>query len=414
MPTRSSFDFKAWHDQILVERQRIERELARINKLTEILASFINQESQPLNDGFAPPEEMRSDFDQLATLNKKIQLLYFLLDVVREFSTETNTDRLHTLISERAAALINADRAALFLIDPVTNELCARIPEQQRVREMRFQRNIGVIGFVANSGRTLNIPDIQQNPQFNPEIDEKPVYSARNLLVTPLRDNTGNILGVLEVLNKSEGKFTPDDEYLLQAFSAQVALTLRNPPTTVGGPPIVSNPVLLIMKALSSGLGTDNLLQSLMRKTTQVMNADRSTLFLIDFDRNELWSKVAEGNGISEIRVPIDSGVAGYVVASSQTLNIPNAYEDRRFNQSIDARTGYLTQSILCAPLKDETGRVIGALQVLNKKHGRFTLDDESLLTAFANQVGRVVKSSQLVLNLLSILENERAAARQS
>src|SRR5204863_7040173 len=130
--------------------------------------------------------------------------------------------------------------------------------------------------------------------------------------------------------------------------------------------------------------------QSLMKKTTQVMDADRSTLFLIDFSKNELWSKVAEGTGISEIRFPLGLGIASHVAMNGETVNIPDAYQDPRFNQGIDAKTGYHTRSIMCAPLKDETGKIIGVLQVLNKKTGLFTTHDEKLIAAFATQVSKV------------------------
>lgn len=406
----NDFDFKAWYNQILAERYRMEQELNRIDKLVDVLANFMNeQESRSVTDGFVLPDVMKSDFEQLTTINKKIQLLYFLLDVIRLFSAETNQDRRHGLIGEKAAELLNADRAALFLIDSINNELCAKISDGIGVRESRFRKDLGMVGFAATSGRTLNVPDTDKDTHFNAEIDEKPIYQVKNALVTPIRDNSGQIFGVLEVVNKIEGRFTPDDEYLLQAYAAQASLNLKNTSPGPGAPPLVSNPILLIMKALSSGLGIDNLLQSLMKKTTQVMNADRSTLFLIDFDKREIWSKVAEGTGLSEIRFPLGVGIAGYVVATGDIVNIPDAYQDNRFNQEIDARTGYHTQTVLCAPLKDEGSKVIGVLQVLNKKSGPFSADDEKLLASFATQVGKVVKSSQLVLNLLGILENERA-----
>jgi adenylate cyclase len=239
---------------------------------------------------------MQSDFEQLTTINKKIQLLYFLLDVIREFSAETNDDRRMALVIDKAAQLVNADRSAVFLLDAATKEICAKVPDpQQTIRETRFPRDLGLIGYAASTGRTVNVPETSSDPHFRAEIDEKPVYQAQSILVTPLRDNGGQIFGVLEVLNKQDGRFTPDDEYLLQAFAAQASLALKSPPPGIGAPPLVSNPILLIMKALSGGLGIDNLLQSLMKKTTQVMNADRSTLFLIDFEKQEIWSKIAEG-----------------------------------------------------------------------------------------------------------------------
>ena len=412
----NNFDFKAWHNQIAAEKRRLETELDRVGKLTEVLASFISDQEPRVNHdpekALQATDPMDSEFEQLTTINKKIQLLYFLLDVVRTFSAEVDNDRRLALISEKASQLLNADRSAIFLIDNATKEICAKIPEGASIKETRFSKDLGVIGYVAKTGRTLNVPDTQKDVNFRSEIDERPAYNAKNLIVTPLRDNTGNIFGVLEVLNKVEGRFTPDDEYLLQAFAAQAAMSIKYEAPGVGAPPLVSNPLLLIMKALSGGLGIDNLLQSLMKKTTQVMNADRSTLFLIDFDTNEIWSKVAEGTGVSEIRFPLGIGVAGYVIQTASTLNIQDAYRDSRFNSQIDARTGYVTRTILCAPLKDDNGKILGVLQVLNKREGKFTEKDEILINAFTFQVSKVVRSSQFVLNLLTMLENDRSNAR--
>jgi transcriptional regulator with GAF, ATPase, and Fis domain len=230
--TSTGFDFKAWYNQIVAERQRMEVEMARLNKLTEILAAFMQeQEARSAQEGFAPPDVLQSDFEQLTTINKKIQLLYFLLDVIREFSAETNDDRRMALVIDKAAQLVNADRSAVFLLDTATKEICAKVPDpQQTIRELRFPRDLGLVGYAASTGRTVNVPEASSDPHFRAEIDEKPVYQAQSILVTPLRDNGGQIFGVLEVLNKQDGRFTPDDEYLLQAFAAQAAMALKSPP----------------------------------------------------------------------------------------------------------------------------------------------------------------------------------------
>src|ERR671928_894496 len=100
------------------------------------------------------------------------------------------------------------------------------------------------------------------------------------------------------------------------------------------------------------------------------MQADRSTIFLIDEKRGECWSRVAQGAEINEIRFPVGVGIAGHVAATGETLNIPDAYDDPRFNQEVDRRTGYRTRSILCMPVINKTGRCIGVTQVLNKFDG--------------------------------------------
>ena len=87
----------------------------------------------------------------------------------------------------------------------------------------------------------------------------------------------------------------------------------------------------------------------IMTKAREIMSADRSTLFLLDESKQELWSRVADGN--NEIRFPVHTGIAGHVAVSATPLNIPSAYEDARFNQDIDRKTGYHTRSILAVPI---------------------------------------------------------------
>lgn len=404
----SKFNFQGWYEQTLAEKTRLEAELARVSKLSEVLSSLSTtdrtrrlQQTSELSSVLLDKE-----FEQLSTLNKKIQVLYFLIDTIRSLSAESNLTKRQNLILERAAELVDADQGALFLVDSANNNLKVRVRDQERLETQEFPSNVGLAGYVASSGRTVMVSDTSKNQHFYSEIDEKPVYRVKNMIATPLRDDSGNIVAVIEVFNKNSGSFTSEDEYLLQAFAAQAATVLNDKTDDDDSASFtVSKTMLLIMKALASGLDTDNLLQSLMKKTSQVMNADRSTLFLIDFNTRELWSKVAQGTGINEIRFPMELGIAGYVATKGELVNIPEAYEDARFNKDIDIKTGYRTKTILCAPIRNDVGKIIGVLQVLNKAEGTFDDKDERLIGAFTTQVGKVLKSAQFLINLITIME---------
>ena len=102
------------------------------------------------------------------------------------------------------------------------------------------------------------------------------------------------------------------------------------------------------------------------------------------------------GEGIGEIRLPNTAGIAGSVFTSGKTMNIPYAYADLRFNPSFDKQTGYFTRSILCVPVVNKNGKVIGCTQVLNKKGGKFTDEDESRLKAFTQQVAIALENAKL------------------
>jgi HD-GYP domain-containing protein (c-di-GMP phosphodiesterase class II) len=152
-----------------------------------------------------------------------------------------------------------------------------------------------------------------------------------------------------------------------------------------------------VSRALAGTLDLDRLLNLIVAKTTEIMNADRSSLFLIDWDTEELWSKVAQGVRFMEIRFPMHMGLAGAVAKSGEILNIPDAYEDKRFNQEFDKRTGYRTRSVLAVPMNNHAGDRIGVMQVLNKRGDEaFTHDDEEILKSLAGQAAIAVENSQL------------------
>src|SRR5262249_25013935 len=128
----------------------------------------------------------------------------------------------------------------------------------------------------------------------------------------------------------------------------------------------------------------------------ELLDADRSTLFLYDRKTDQLWSRVAEGLDTKEIRVPANAGVAGVVFSTGETANIQDPYNDPRFNPQIDQQTGYRTRSILCIPVVNKLGERIGVTQVLNKSEGAFTAKDEALLRAFTAQITVALENAKL------------------
>jgi HD-GYP domain-containing protein (c-di-GMP phosphodiesterase class II) len=163
--------------------------------------------------------------------------------------------------------------------------------------------------------------------------------------------------------------------------------------------------LLEVGKAMASERNLDRLLQLILTEVTKVMEADRSSLFLVDRERNELWSKIAQGLEVREIRIKIGMGISGYVAQTGKTVNIQDAYTDPRFNQETDRRTGYRTHSILCAPMLNKLGEVIGVLQVLNKHDGVFTREDEELLLALSSQAAVAIENAILYEDIQKLFE---------
>ncbi len=156
--------------------------------------------------------------------------------------------------------------------------------------------------------------------------------------------------------------------------------------------------ILDVTRRLMSITDLDALLRDMATVTTQLLDADRATIFIVDRERGEIWSRVALGTGAGEIRQAIGVGIAGLVAATGDTVNIPDAYDDPRFNPEPDQRTGYRTKSLLTFPMTGQNERVIGVFQVVNKNGGgEFTADDEETLSSLGASAAVAVENAQLV-----------------
>lgn len=148
----------------------------------------------------------------------------------------------------------------------------------------------------------------------------------------------------------------------------------------------------------------DDLLDFLAREAIVEMQADRSSIFLLDESRHELWSRVALGMNEQVIRFPADRGIAGHVVTTGEILNVKDPYADARFNPNVDRQTGYRTKSILCGPLRSRDGRVVGVIQVLNKQ------GDGPFLTADVERFERVMSRCALAIENALTFDRLRTA----
>ncbi|MBM3182384.1 MAG: HD domain-containing protein [Chloroflexi bacterium] len=139
-----------------------------------------------------------------------------------------------------------------------------------------------------------------------------------------------------------------------------------------------------------------SLLGFIMEEAAKIMLADRSTLFLIDFDRNELISFIAQKSEIKEIRLPMGIGIAGHVARYGCPVNIEDAYKTPLFHKEVDRQTGYRTRTVLCVPMKNREGKITGVLEILNKKSGVFTEYDTWLLNSFAAFATTAIENARL------------------
>jgi len=154
--------------------------------------------------------------------------------------------------------------------------------------------------------------------------------------------------------------------------------------------------------ALGTTFDLDDLLELILGKLTELVEADRATLYLLDESNDELVSRMVVGEQVRSIRMKIGHGIAGLVAQTGRALRVRDAYSDPRFERDWDVLTGYRTSSILAAPLKNHVGRTIGVIQILNKRAAdEFTTEDEAILSALSTQAAVAIDNSRLFLSLI-------------
>jgi signal transduction histidine kinase len=154
--------------------------------------------------------------------------------------------------------------------------------------------------------------------------------------------------------------------------------------------------------ALGTTLELDDLLELILGRLTDLLEADRSTLYLLDEATGDLVSRIVVGQQVRSIRLKVGHGIAGMVAKTGKPIRIRDAYKDARFEAEWDLLTGFRTTSILAAPLKNHLGRTIGVIQVLNKKTANeFTFEDEAILAALSMQAAVAIDNSRLFLSLV-------------
>ena len=326
---------------------------------------------------------------------KKTELL---LEINKKIAGLKNLSEILWTIIDFVTEIVDGDRGSLFLNDSETNELYSRVAQGELTREIRILNTVGIAGAIFTSQQGEIIHDVYSDSRFNKEVDQETGYKTRNMVCTPVKTVNGQIIGVIQILNKKKGRFTKDNLNLVDAIATQAAVSIQNAQNSEFFEKKRAQEMefVSIVSDVTAEIDLSALLKRVMEEATRMLNADRATLFLNDEKTNELFSRVAMGEGVGEIRLPNTAGIAGSVFTSGETMNIPYAYADLRFNPSFDKQTGYFTRSILCVPVTNKNGKVIGCTQVLNKKGGKFTEEDESRLKAFTQQVAIALENAKL------------------
>lgn len=274
-----------------------------------------------------------------------------------------------------------------------------------RWNQERYYKTLNILNdahYLANSSNSLLALKINMYLMAQIEFFEQNYSQSLELIEAALHIKLEDTLDFDEKIQNSKTK--------IEKHNKQKVISSA-PPSFIPENNQQEDPLIALLKVgrtIAVETNIDTLLTIIAQEIKQALNADRCTVFLLDEEKHELWSKVALGLEMQEIRFASNLGLAGHVATTGETVNIKDAYTDRRFNKEIDMQTGYKTKTILCMPIRNLSHQIVGVFQVLNKKNGEFTNKDEDLLIAIGSSAGIALENANLFNKQKILIEEQK------
>ncbi len=331
------------------------------------------------------------------------------MDLINNEALESLLEQLLDAFTVKIGLILQADKTTIFLLDSTKNQIWHKtVDPTGKSVEVRLPMDAGILGHVASTGESINSFEASEHELFNSEVDEPSDYQIKSILCMPIFSSKSQTepVAVVRLLNKAGNvPFSEEDEQQFRVFADSIGIILESCQSfsVVARNQRGVAALLRATTTLGQSLDLETTLRAVMDQARDLMQADRSTLFLLNRETNELWTRVAKADGktMVPLRIPANRGIAGYVASTGQTLNITDAYDDPRFDPSTDQQTGYRTRTVLCMPVFNAKGELIGVTQLINKNQGTFTNSDEEFLRAFNSQAGMALQNSQLFENMM-------------
>ena len=361
-----------------------------------------------VNVGASEPSDVALLKELLEQERAKVRALE---DIGVALGSTLDLNELLALVVARVSQVMDADRSTLYLLDEDTSELWSKVAEGEAITEIRLRVGDGLAGWVAQSGRAVNIKDAYLDKRFDPFWDKKTGYRTRSILCVPMKNHHGRILGVIQALNKArDGYFTMDDETLLGALASQAAVCVENSKlflSVVGKNmelletknrlerKVRELDVLVEIANVAATAGKlDDLLQGVLSRAMRAIDAEAGSILLSDETTGDLRFRCAVGGApeaVKRVRIKAGEGICGWVATHGEPQIVNDVHRDDRHSRELEDDIGYHPRSVLCVPLRWEDG--VGALELLNKSRGEadFTEDDLKLAAVIAGQVSSAI-----------------------
>lgn len=422
--------------------------LGRMVQTVDGSPSFLNT-GHIMNQGKASPTRSRKTITELKQLDDR----QVLMELVKDINNDLDLNSLCHKILQNVLILTKADRGSLFLIQGKGTSQCCLIAKlfdvtceskvEETKKEVRISWGKGIVGYVAETGETVNIANAYEDPRFNNEIDMLTGYKTRSMLSMPIKDLNGEVIGVAQVINKIGSKdryeaFTDSDEKVFCQYLQFCGIGINNAKIYERATlEIRRNQVLLeLAKVLFEEQSTlSSIVRRIMELTISLMRCERCSVLVVDemskrrknrrrsgqetnlFSKvfelaySDLENKTAHNGNNTGCRFPIHIGITGYVATTGEKLNIPDSYKDSRFDPQVDMDTGFHTKQMLCMPIKNASGAIEGVSLLINKLDGTpFNKNDEDMFEAFSIFCGMGIHNTQMYEKVCRAVAKQRVA----
>ncbi len=324
----------------------------------------------------------------------RLRMLYSVNNMLRQVEADgLDINVMLPRILRLAAAELQAETGSIFVLDET-----GRVEHAWRITEDHDESPLthftgeaihsGLAGWVARHGEPAIVHNTLTDERWLPNPEHPSSTSAWSALCTPL-STRGRVVGVITLTTPGASQFTSQDQDVLLAIASQAAVSITNARLfeSVQRQLRISALLNRAGQVVNSSLDIDEIMQSLLAQMNELLNAEALSIALVDHQTNELVYHVSEGQGAEKIvglRVPANRGISGWVMSHGKPALVNDPAGDERFYREGDARTGYQTRAIICAPLVTKD-RVLGTIQAINPSEGSFTEHDLQLLTSLAS-----------------------------
>ncbi|MEO1208165.1 MAG: GAF domain-containing protein [Cyanobacteria bacterium J06638_20] len=410
---------------------------------------------------FLAPLTQESFKEVVTGVEEKLKVVNQTLSMLDMQGFDRILEEMLSSITFKTAELLNADRASIFILDEEKHELYSVVAKgegETGTLEIRIPADKGIAGEVATFKRVVNIPyDFYDDPRSafaKQKEQETGRYRTYTMLALPLLSEDGDLVAVVQLLNKlkqtipdpnalleekiDQSGFCEEDERVFREFAPSIRLIIESSRSFYQATQKnrAASALIAATESLSrSSLDLDDTLKRVMDEAKKLMNADRSTLWLIDQEHHEIWTKIEGDDGaLKELRLPIGTGFAGHVAETGEVLIIPyDLYDhpDSSTSKTLDQANGYRTCSLLCMPVFAD-GDLIGVTQLVNKvKPGdfpdynpedwptapdcwraSFNRTDQEFMEAFNIQAGVALKNAKLFARVKQQEQTQRDMLR--